>query len=42
MSEGKAAPDMGKQIIETVGALGAIRQAGEFERRSAALEARKI
>ncbi len=42
VSEGKVAPDVGKQIIETVGALGAIRQVDAFEARLAALEGRKL
>ena len=38
ISEGKVPPDIAKQIIESVGALGAIRQQDELERRMAALE----
>ena len=38
-AEGELAPDTAKQIIETIGALGAIRQMDEIEQRIAKLEA---
>lgn len=40
VAEGEVAPDVGKQIIESIGALGALRQVDELESRIAALEGR--
>jgi len=39
ISTGEVSPDIGKQIIETISALGAIRQMDDIEQRIAALEA---
>lgn len=41
IAAGAVAPDVGKQIIEAVGALSAIRATEELEARLAALEARQ-
>ena len=40
MAGGNISPDTAKQVIETINALGAIRQLEEFEQRIAALEGR--
>ncbi|MEZ5538345.1 MAG: DUF5681 domain-containing protein [Thiolinea sp.] len=40
ISEGKVAPDGGKQLIELIGSLGTIRQMDEYEARLKALEAK--
>ena len=42
VAAGAVAPDVGKQIIEAVGALSAIRATEELEARLAALEARQL
>lgn len=39
ISQGEVSADVGKQIIETIGALGSIRQMDEIEARLAKLEA---
>jgi len=41
IANGEISPDVGKQIIDAVGALGAIKQIDELELRLAALEARR-
>lgn len=41
ISEGKVAPDVGKQIIDAIGALGAVRQVDELELRLSALEGKQ-
>ena len=41
VADGQVSPDVGKQIIETIGSLGAIRQYEDLERRLAALETRR-
>jgi len=41
IASGAVAPDVGKQIIEAIGALSAIRATEELEARLAALEARR-
>lgn len=40
IAAGDVAPDVGKQIVEAIGALSAIRATEELEARLAALEAR--
>jgi len=41
VADGLVSPDVGKQIIETVGSLAAIRQHEDFEKRLVALEGRR-
>lgn len=41
IADGEVSADVGKQIIEAIGALGAMRQIDELEARLAALEGRK-
>jgi hypothetical protein len=41
IAQGAVAPDVGKQIIEAIGALSAIRATEELEARLAALEAKQ-
>jgi len=38
IADGKVAPDVGKQIIEAIGSLSAVRAVDELEKRLAALE----
>ena len=38
IADGQVAPEVGKQIIETIGSLGAIRQLDQLESRISALE----
>ena len=42
VSEGKVAPDVGKQIIEAIGALSAVRAVDDLEERIITLEAKQI
>ncbi len=41
IANGQLSPDIGKQIIETISALGAIRQLDQLEQRLSALEGRR-
>lgn len=42
MSQGELAPDVGKQVIDAIGALGNLRAIEQLEERVAMLEARQV